>query len=456
MGLNGILLIIVMAQLRKLLIRENKLPDLQKLIRNGFVVVGVLIALSVASPLKAIALIAIDAIILVAFYMVYRRDEFQSYRNYTYAFIPVAIISSVDHLMMFLPDSWQNEIEDYIDAAKGFAIIWMIAMVIIANKQAKALKSARAMVEEEEKMKQLAEEKKAELEILVQERTKEITRQKEELQQAVVELKSMQAQLIHSEKMASLGELTAGIAHEIQNPLNFVNNFSEVNIELAAELKDEIEKITIGDDEKTNLIAITNMIRQNQDKINYHGKRADGIVKGMLQHSRTSTGMKEPVDLNVMVDEYVRLSYHGLRAKDKSFNATIDQQLDNSIGDVKLVPQDMGRTLLNILNNAFYAVHEKKLQLPENYDPKLTVTTRLVDKGKKWVYIMIRDNGNGIPKEIREKIFQPFFTTKPTGKGTGLGLSLSYDIITKGHGGQLKLDSKEGEFTEFTIILPID
>ena len=256
--------------------------------------------------------------------------------------------------------------------------------------------------------------------------------------------------------MASLGELTAGIAHEIQNPLNFVNNFSEVNIELAAELKEEIEKMNMNEEDKTNLIAITNTIRQNQDKINYHGKRADGIVKGMLQHSRTSTGMKEPADLNGMVDEYVRLSYHGLRAKDKTFNAAIDQQLDPDIGDVKMVPQDMGRTLLNILNNAFYAVHEKKLKSTEEYQPRLSVTTRLVDKGKKWVYIIIRDNGNGIPQDIREKIFQPFFTTKPTGKGTGLGLSLSYDIITKGHGGQLKLVSKEGEYTEFTIIIPKD
>jgi signal transduction histidine kinase len=238
--------------------------------------------------------------------------------------------------------------------------------------------------------------------------------------------------------------------------LNFVNNFSEVNFELAAELKDEIEKTTLGEDDKTNLIAITNMIRQNQDKITYHGKRADGIVKGMLQHSRTSTGQKEAVDLNAMVDEYVRLSYHGLRAKDKTFNATIDQQLDPAIGQVKVIPQDMGRTLLNILNNAFYAVHEKQGKTGAGFQPTIVVSTRLIDKGRKWVHIKVRDNGNGIPDDIRDKIFQPFFTTKPTGKGTGLGLSLSYDIVTKGHGGELKLDSKDGEFTEFTIILPLN
>jgi signal transduction histidine kinase len=361
----------------------------------------------------------------------------------------------VRHLLAFLPASWEKIAEDYVEAAIAFGFIWMIAMLIIANKQNKALNKARQMMEEEEKMKRLAEEQRESLEILVQERTKEIMEQKEELQQAVVDLKAAQAQLIHAEKMASLGELTEGIAHEIQNPLNFVNNFSEVNLELATELKDEIEKTTLGDDDKTNLIAITNMIRQNQDKITYHGKRADGIVKGMLQHSRTSTGQKEAVDLNAMVDEYVRLSYHGLRAKDKTFNATIDQHLDPAVGQIKVIPQDMGRTLLNILNNAFYAVHDKQGKAGAGYQPAIVVSTRLIDKGRKWVHIKVRDNGNGIPDEIRDKIFQPFFTTKPTGKGTGFGLSLSYDIVTKGHGGELKLDSKDGEFTELTIILPL-
>lgn len=455
MGINGVLLIIIFAQIRKLLIREQKLPDLQVLIRNGFAVVGVLIALAAAGPIQDYALLIIDILFAITIYMVLKREEFQSYRNTMYAFMPVAILSMVRHLLRFLPSTWEQMADGYVDAATAFAIIWMIAMLIIANKQNKALKTARQMMEEEEKMKRLAEEKKAELEILVQERTKEIMHQKEELQQAVVDLKAAQAQLIHAEKMASLGELTAGIAHEIQNPLNFVNNFSEVNLELAAELKEEIEKTGLSEDDKTSLIAITNMIRQNQDKITYHGKRADGIVKGMLQHSRSSTGQKEPTDLNAMVDEYVRLSYHGLRAKDKTFNATIDEQLDPAVGQVKVIPQDMGRTLLNIMNNAFYAVHEKRGKSDNSYQPAIVVSTRLVDKGKKWVYIKVRDNGNGIPLEIRDKIYQPFFTTKPTGKGTGLGLSLSYDIITKGHGGELKLDSKEGQYTEFTIILPV-
>ena len=455
MGMNGILLIIILAQLRKILAREDKLPDLQALLRKGIIVAGVLFGLSFAWPIKDFVLIIIDAVLLVTIYMVYKREELAQFRNTMYAFIPLVILSVIQHLTSFLPPAWEGAIDGYIDAAQAFAIVWLIAMLIIAGKQNKALKTAKAMVEEEEKMKRFAEEKKAELEVLVQERTREITRQKEELQQAVVDLKAAQTQLIHAEKMASLGELTAGIAHEIQNPLNFVNNFSEVNLELAAELKDEIDKTNLSTEEKTSLIAITNMIRQNQDKINYHGKRADGIVKGMLQHSRSNTGVKEDVDLNAMVDEYIRLSYHGLRAKDKTFNATLDENFDPSIGKVKMLPQDMGRTLLNILNNAFYAVHEKKMKADSSYSPTIKVTTKLVNKGKKMVHIIIRDNGNGIPEDIRDKIFQPFFTTKPTGKGTGLGLSLSYDIVTQGHGGQLNLDSKEGEYTEFTIILPV-
>jgi signal transduction histidine kinase len=213
--------------------------------------------------------------------------------------------------------------------------------------------------------------------------------------------------------------------------------------------------MNISPEDKTHLISMVNMIRQNQDKINYHGKRADSIVKGMLQHSRTGTGVKEPVELNNLVDEYVRLSYHGLRAKDKGFNATLDIQLDPAIDKVMALPQDLGRALLNILNNAFYAVNEKKQAGHEGYAPTLTVHTKLVDKGRKWVYITIRDNGNGIPDSVKDKIFQPFYTTKPTGKGTGLGLSLSYDIINKGHGGELRMHSKENEYTEFIIKLPV-
>jgi signal transduction histidine kinase len=278
-------------------------------------------------------------------------------------------------------------------------------------------------------------------------REKEL-KQAKEIEKAYTELKSTQAQLIHSEKMASLGELTAGIAHEIQNPLNFVNNFSEVSSELIDEMKQEL---AVGSWQSAGEIA--DDIRQNLEKINHHGKRADAIVKGMLMHSRTSTGMKEPTDINILADEYLRLSYHGLRAKDKTFNADFKTDFDENLPKINVIPQDIGRVLLNLINNAFYAVTEKKKQHPDDgdYKPIVTVVTKYVSG---MAVIIVQDNGNGIPAGVMEKIFQPFFTTKPTGQGTGLGLSLSYDIV-KAHGGELKVETKEGEGSEFSIHLTV-
>jgi signal transduction histidine kinase len=264
------------------------------------------------------------------------------------------------------------------------------------------------------------------------------------IEQAYDNLKATQQQLIQSEKMASLGELTAGIAHEIQNPLNFVNNFSEVSNELLEEMKNEL---AMGNGQSA--MEIAGDVKQNLEKIIHHGKRADAIVKGMLQHSRTSSGQKEPIDINALADEYLRLAYHGLRAKDKSFNAKIETYFDASIGKINIIPQDIARVLVNLINNGFYAVSEKKQQLNGNYEPTVAVSTKKLN-GK--VEISVRDNGNGIPQKILDKIFQPFFTTKPTGQGTGLGLSLSYDIV-KAHGGELEVASSEGKGTEFVIRL---
>ncbi len=263
------------------------------------------------------------------------------------------------------------------------------------------------------------------------------------LKKAFASLKSTQSQLIQSEKMASLGELTAGIAHEIQNPLNFVNNFSEVNNELVDEINNE--------NDIDEIKAIANDIKQNSEKILFHGKRADAIVKGMLQHSQSSTGQKEPTDINKLADEYLRLSYHGLRAKDKNFNATIKTDFAENIGNINIVPQDIGRVLLNLYNNAFYAVNEKNRLNIKGFEPTVSVSTKKINNG---VEIRVSDNGNGIPQKIVDKIFQPFFTTKPTGQGTGLGLSLSYDII-KAHGGEIKVETKEGHGSEFIIQLPV-
>ncbi|MCP9750680.1 ATP-binding protein [Ferruginibacter sp. HRS2-29] len=313
-------------------------------------------------------------------------------------------------------------------------------------------------------------QKNEELERLVAERTADLSKKNEELKATLDQLQATQTQLIHSEKMASLGELTAGIAHEIQNPLNFVNNFSEINKELLAEMN---EAIAGKDYEEVE--ALAKDITENEEKITHHGKRADAIVKGMLQHSRSSNAIKEPTDINQLADEYLRLAYHGLRAKDKSFNATMKTEFDETIGKVNVIPQDIGRVILNLLTNAFYAVNERKNPggflstsgslnqsnapglegkpggLPE-YEPTVTIKT-LRTAGKE-IQISVSDNGGGIPRSTLDKIFQPFFTTKPTGQGTGLGLSMSNDIVTKGHGGTLSVKTNEGAGTTFTITLP--
>jgi two-component system, NtrC family, sensor kinase len=284
----------------------------------------------------------------------------------------------------------------------------------------------------------------------------DLQEQKNKVDNTLSQLKSTQAQLIQSEKLASLGELTAGIAHEIQNPLNFVNNFSELFVDLANELEDEIKKPELDKD----LIAdLTNDIKSNQEKISHHGKRASSIVKGMLEHSKASTGVKEMTDINKLADEYLRLAYHGLRAKDKDFNADIKTEFDESLPKIEVIPQDMGRVLLNLINNAFWAVNHrtqlskgfKHLESSDAYIPSVLVTTKQLENA---IEIRVKDNGTGMPESVRTKIFQPFFTTKPTGQGTGLGLSLAYDIVTKGHGGALEVLSTEGVGSEFIITLP--
>ncbi|HZI54910.1 MAG TPA: ATP-binding protein, partial [Chitinophagaceae bacterium] len=278
-----------------------------------------------------------------------------------------------------------------------------------------------------------------------------LSKQKNELETTLATLKTTQNQLVQSEKMASLGEMTAGIAHEIQNPLNFVNNFSDVSNELLEEMTAELDQ---GNAEDAK--AIARNVKENLEKILHHGKRADAIVKSMLQHSRGSSGKKVPTDINVLTEEYFRLSFHGLKAKDKSFNAKFETNLDTSIDKINVVPQEIGRVILNLINNAFYAVNEKKKHAsggsaPNGYEPLVVVSTKKIGDS---VEIKIRDNGNGIPKKDLDKIFQPFFTTKPTGQGTGLGLSLSYDIIKKGHGGEINVKTTEGEGSEFIISLP--
>ena len=390
-------------------------------------------------------------VLLSILYLIYSKKEFQFAKFLIYAVLPLVVIDIVKDLSAIISPSFYKGWEGTFDIAQFFAFVWVFAAWLITQKQRKTLEKERLMALEREKDYKITESLKAALEVQVKERTAALTKQKDELQETITELKATQAQLVQSEKMASLGELTAGIAHEIQNPLNFVNNFSEVNIELIEEMKEALDK---GDIEEAK--AISNDIIENGKKINFHGKRADGIVKGMLQHSRSSSGVKEPTDINVLADEYLRLSYHGLRAKDKSFNASMKTDFDESIGKINIVPQDIGRVILNLLTNAFYAVKEKKKLIKEGYEPTVSVVTKRIFPlfGPGGVEIKVMDNGNGIPPHVLEKIFQPFFTTKPTGEGTGLGLSLSYDIV-KAHGGELKVETKEGEGTTFTIFLPV-
>jgi signal transduction histidine kinase len=284
----------------------------------------------------------------------------------------------------------------------------------------------------------------------VAERTAALTYQAEELRTALTELRATQAQLVQSEKMASLGELTAGIAHEIQNPLNFVNNFADVSVEMLTELREEQAR----PDRDLGLEAeLLDDIAQNLQKIHHHGQRAASIVKGMLEHSRASTGERQPIDVNHLADEYLRLAYQGLRAKDKSFNATLLTDFAPDLPEVEAIGPDLGRVLLNLFSNGFYAVRQRQLRAEPGYVPTVSVSTRRCGDE---VEIRVRDNGMGIPEAVQAKIFQPFFTTKPSGEGTGLGLSLSYDIVTQGHGGTLTVASQEGKFTEFLISLPLN
>jgi two-component system NtrC family sensor kinase len=447
MTVEFILVFFMFRYLRRSLRNSDFRPQWNKILIGGMIASIVLIlAESAFDQIKIITPWIAYLLLSFIVYLMYKREEFSRGKSLIVAILPFILISFLRKIVELAYADFYTSWETYFKAGIIFSLIWMLVMLIITNKQNKALAIAREKTLEEEKQHKIMAELKADLEVQVHERTAELTQQKEELQSALNDLKATQTQLIHSEKMASLGELTAGIAHEIQNPLNFVNNFSEVNAELIDELKEELSK---GNSKEA--VEIANDLKTNENKIVEHGHRASGIVKGMLEHSRTGSGEKELTDINKLADEYLRLSYHGLRAKDKSFNADFKTEFDEALPKVNVITQDLGRVILNLINNAFYACTERRRSTDSNdYKPIVTVTTKKT--GDK-IEISVKDNGAGIPNEIKEKVFQPFFTTKPTGSGTGLGLSMSYDIITKGHGGELKVESKEGVGTEFIILL---
>jgi len=374
-----------------------------------------------------------SAILLALLLYIKKEPDFKPQTPFVFSHYPLVAAGFITGLTELAAKDFYKEYDNYFQLVYFGTFIWIFARMAASKKQEEQLR--------------IIGQRKTELEILVAERTAEITRQKDELQETVKELQSTQAQLIQQEKLASLGELTAGIAHEIQNPLNFVNNFAEVSAELIDEMAEEIAK---GDTEE--VLAIAADIRQNLEKIRHHGQRADGIVKGMLQHSRASNNVKEPTNINTLASEYLRLAYHGLRAKDKTFNAELVTNFEEDMPLVDVISQDVGRVMLNLFTNAFYAVQQKQRKSGPDYKPTVSITT--LKKGDM-LEIKVRDNGTGIPDTIKDKIMQPFFTTKPTGEGTGLGLSLSYDIIVKGHGGNIDIQTEEGEFTEFTLSVPV-
>lgn len=452
MNIQLIISFFIILHLRKSFQTATRLPWWNKNLLNlMYACIGLQVLEFVSPAAKPVVIWLSNIIVLSIVGIIYLEETFRSARPTVFAVLPLILVSFLDDTLKLIIRDFYKEWNNVFNAARFFAFIWLITLLIINKRQRKALEKERLKTQEEERQNKIMTTRKTELEMQVAERTAELTSQKNALEHALAELTSTQALLIQSEKLASLGELTAGIAHEIQNPLNFVNNFSEVNTELIEEMKQEIDKGNL-----TEVKAIAHDIKENELKINHHGKRAEAIVKGMLQHSRTSNGIKETTNINELADEYLRLAYHGLRAKDKSFNATMNTDFDNTIGDINIVSQDIGRVILNLITNAFYAVTEKKKQMSSapfvrGYEPAVSVTTKKIrDK----ILITVKDNGNGIPQNVLEKVFQPFFTTKPTGQGTGLGLSLSYDIV-KAHGGELKVETKEGEGATFIIILPL-
>ncbi|WP_080238359.1 ATP-binding protein [Spirosoma rigui] len=450
---SSLLTALIINQVRRFLDTKNRLPDWDMWLSRYWIIVGAAVAFSAVIsedfPLRLIWLISLA---MVA-YTVWLQKENQPARTLLLGVAPFMVLQTIRKIIEDVFPRFYARYDDYFDSAIGFTLIWLFTFYIFANRQKKALVKIEQQREEEAAERRIIEARKTELEVLVAARTAEIMNQKAELERALSDLKATQNQLVHSEKMASLGELTAGIAHEIQNPLNFVNNFSEVSVELVEELEEEQQKPDRDAGLEAELLAD---LKQNLQKINHHGGRASSIVKGMLQHSRAGSGQREPTDLNGFVDEYLRLAYHGLRAKDKTFNASFSTDLDPDLGLITVVPQDIGRVLLNLFTNAFYAVQQRSHLLTEQqptrkYTPTVTVKTRC-QNGQ--AVIQIADNGVGIPDELQQKIFQPFFTTKPTGQGTGLGLSLAFDIVTQGHGGTITVDSRENEGTTFVITLP--
>ncbi len=435
---------------RRVLDTRTRLPEWDRWLDRLWVPGALIFALGLFSRNPANWLDDVYFLVVLAIGMAvsWQLRAYRPARTVALGLAPYVVASGIEDVIGKVAPTFLRRYHDSFDLVTVLAVTWLITFLFIARNQRKALAAELLLRQQAADEQQRIEAQNQDLEHLVHQRTASLARQTNELRATLTELKETQTQLIQREKMASLGELTAGIAHEIQNPLNFVSNFSEVSAELLDELAEERARPTRDLALEAELLAD---LKQNLQRITQHGGRASGIVRGMLEHSRASTGERAPTDLNQLADEYLRLAYHGLRAKDKSFNAELKTDFAAALPPAQVISGDVGRVLLNLFTNAFYAVQKRQQMGEPGYAPTVGVATRRVGSA---VEIKVTDNGTGIPAHLMERIFQPFFTTKPTGEGTGLGLSLSHDIITQGHGGTLRVESQEGQGTTFIITLP--
>ncbi|WP_111668757.1 sensor histidine kinase [Algoriphagus litoralis] len=423
---------------------------LNKYFKYGMIAAGILIGLG-ASDLPPQILYELLSFVLVGaiIYLILYTPELENQKTLAITPLPIVGVKLLEYLIETISPSIYDTLENYLDAASIFALIWAVTMWLNHRKQMKEIEIERIFLKEQERQLKATAQQKSELEMLVAERTSEILKQKEELQEALNHLQSTQEQLIQQEKLASLGQLTAGIAHEIKNPLNFVNNFSELSVDFLEEIGEEVRKMS-DSPEKENIIELLQDVKSNLVKIRHHGSRADSIVRSMLMHSRGGTGTMDPTDLNALIREYANLAFHGMRANPNPINVEIQLELAENLPEIRLNAEDFSRVILNLVKNSFDAMRDKINELGDQYKAALKIKTK---ESKNQIVIEVEDNGPGVPDEIKDKLLMPFFTTKRGTEGTGLGLSITHDII-KSHEGKLDIESKVGEFTRFRITLP--
>lgn len=416
----------------------------------GMIAAGILIGISITKiPPQILYQFLSFALVGAIIYLILSTPELEKQKPLAVTPLPILVVELLDYLIELLNPSIHNAIDNYLDAAGFFALIWAVTMWLNHRKEMKKIEIERIFLKEQERQLKATAEQKSQLEAQVAARTSEILKQKEELQEALDHLQSTQEQLIQQEKLASLGQLTAGIAHEIKNPLNFVNNFSELSVDFLEEIGDEMAKFP-DSPEKQNILELLEDVKSNLAKIRHHGSRADSIVRSMLMHSRGGTGTKTPTDINALIREYSNLAFHGMRANPNPINVDIQLDLDENLAEVHLNAEDFSRVILNLVKNAFDAMREKIYAVSQDYKARVIIRTK--DLGHD-ALVEVEDNGPGIPEEIRDKLLMPFFTTKKGTEGTGLGLSITHDIITS-HEGKLEIASKVGEFTIFRIVIP--